>query len=265
MFKIVKSQFALVVADEDVPNFLFLRTFYDFLSENPQIGSIRTSVQPTKGHKGVNSTIFADKVFQAGALGISEFSVIGNYISGQIWNVKLMNEKGIVQKLEQNAGAQSSYPHLYLNILVAAQAQTMITSAVGVLEGPNYGDSSLHEVSGYFGAYSYGKRIDQFIALRDALMEVFSVSTPSKFIAKDFYNAYIRLYAKFLMLICGANARQYVKHGLDIKTIANAFSLFAMAAITRVPEYERYEGQLIQNVENVKDSLMSKYGPIVGY
>ena len=133
MFKIVKSQFALVVADEDVPNFLFLRTFYDFLSENPQIGSIRTSVQPTKGHKGVNSTIFADKVFQAGALGISEFSVIGNYISGQIWNVKLMNEKGIVQKLEQNAGAQSSYPHLYLNILVAAQAQTMITSAVGVL------------------------------------------------------------------------------------------------------------------------------------
>ena len=69
------------------------------------------------------------------------------------------------------------------------------------------------------GAYSYGKRIDQFIALRDALMEVFSVSTPSKFIAKDFYNAYIRLYAKFLMLICGANARQYVKHGLDIKPL----------------------------------------------
>ena len=67
------------------------------------------------------------------------------------------------------------------------------------------------------------------------------------------------------MLICGANARQYVKHGLDIKTIANAFSLFAMAAITRVPEYESYEGQLIQNVENVKDSLLSKYGPMVGY
>ena len=261
----VTSQYALVISDEDIPNFSFLRTFFAFLSDNAQIGSIRTSVQPTKGHKGMCSGIFSDKVFEPGAEGISEFSVIGNYVSGQIWNVRLINEKGILKKFRENLSAHNSYPHVYLNILLAAETPTMTTSAVGVFEGKNYGDASLVEATGYFGAYSYGKRLDQFIALRDALLDAFFISDPSKFQAKDFFNAYVKLCAKFLMLVCGANAKQYAKHGLDITAIAHAFALFAIAAVARVPEYKGYESQLISNVDNVKESMLSKYGTMLGY
>jgi glycosyltransferase involved in cell wall biosynthesis len=203
LFDLVQTQFFLVVSDEDFPSIEALDEMVPFLENNRDIGGIRASLGTLPGVEKGQAVTFKDMYFSKGE-GISLFGLNGNYISGQIYNAPLLNKLNIPQRLKKNIHANQFYPHLYLNVLAAANSRTMLSSSIVCYEGTTDAYRP-EETKDYFGPFSYGNRIDQFVALRNALIEAFKDSqnnTPEgRFNANGFYKTYIGLCSKYCNLV----------------------------------------------------------------
>ena len=92
LFDLVRTQFFLVVNDRDIPSIEALDELSPFLRENKDIGGIHTSLGTVPGVVPSQAHDLKDQVFEK-AKGIVEFGLTGNYISGQIYNGILKNNK----------------------------------------------------------------------------------------------------------------------------------------------------------------------------
>ena len=141
----------MILSDEDLPNVEFLENYEKIFKENGNIGMMRPSVVPFQGNSALNSVTFETKTFTASLDAVSTFSVIGNYISGQIYNVEISKRLKIHDSLIKNLNIQKVYPHIYLNMLYAAQSITVLTSAPSAFEGtPDTTGGAAEYAAGYF-------------------------------------------------------------------------------------------------------------------
>lgn len=259
-FELVETTFLLFVADEDSPNIKFLEKNYNYLTDNTDIGCIRTSTAcNTEGDEKLNAYICSDDKFTPSMDAVTQFVLQGNYLSGSLYNAKLLKSSGIIQALKDNKNSQSVYPHMYINMKTAAKHKTNFSSDVSVFIGkPNTAeyDECVQSTSGYFGTYAYGSRLDQFIAFRDGLLECNKDLNHGIFDPKTFYISYLSLVSKFMHLITLSDYAKYVGHGLGIRNLAKSFTQFALAAIQHYPMYEQIETALIQDIQKVEEQYL---------
>jgi len=256
MFELVQTDFFMVISDEDETNFDFIKNLCPQLPYLKEVGAIRPSI----GHKTAvtrrQSAIFKDKLLAPGAEAISTFGLTGNYISGAIYNRKLLTDLNFVLQLEKNMHEHRTYPHLYMNILAASSTKTMFMSDICCFE--NAPEELASSEINYFGTYSFGSRIDQFIAHRNAILEAI-LNTNKDFDAAGFYNCYMRLCSKYLMLIVYVNSPMYEAHSIEHATLARTFVLFCLASAQKMPLYREYSALIEQHLTIEENRFSLKY------
>ena len=233
----------MVISDEDEINFDFAKELHPQLPNLDEFGAIRPSLGTKNTIRKRQATIFKDKVYDPGPEAISEFGLSGNYISGVVYNKKLLKKLGFDSQLQKNMHEHRAYPHLYVNILAASSTKTIFMSDIACFEN-NPEEVASREVD-YFGAYSFGSRIDQFVALRNAILEAV-IYTSDSFDAVGFYKCYKNLCFKYLRLIGYINTTMYEAHALGHSTLTRSFVLFCIATAQKMPDYDNYSAELEQ-------------------
>ena len=160
---------------------------------------------------------------------------------------------------KKNITANLSYPHLYLNVLAAANTRTMYSSSVACLQGPAQ-IIRPEEFTDYFGLFSYGSRIDQFVALRNALFEAFKDiqqnNPDSGFDVVGFYTTYIHLCAKYCGLVARAQGRMYRAQMIDLDFLSRSFCMFCLAAAEGMPFFDRVKEELATAVTQIMEHYL---------
>lgn len=243
MFELVKTAFFMVVSDEDEINFDFAKDLHPQLSNLDEVGAIRPSLGTKNTARKRQATIFEDKIYDPGPEAISEFGLSGNYISGAVYNNKLLKKLNFNSQLQKNMHEHRTYPHLYINILAASSTKTMFMSDIACFE--NSPEEVASREINYFGAYSFGSRVDQFVALRNAILEAV-VYTSESFDAVGFYKCYKNLCFKYLRLIGYINTTMYEAHALEHSILTRSFVLFCLATAKKMPDFDNYSAELEQ-------------------
>ena len=256
MFELVQTDFFMVVSDEDEINFDFVKNLHPRLLNFGDVGAIRPSLDSKGNNKLRQATIFSDKVYDPGPEAISNFGLTGNYISGCIYNKTLLKKFNFDVQLKKNMHEHRTYPHLYMNILAASSTKTMFMSDVSCFENAPEEVSS-REID-YFGAYSFGSRTDQFVSLRNAMLEAV-LNTSESFNAEGFYDCYKLLCTKYLRLIGYINTNMYEAHALEHSTLTRSFVLFCLASAQKMPNYEDYSAELEKHLVEKETQFNSKY------
>ena len=256
MFELVQTDFFMVVSDEDETNFEFVRELCPQLRNLQEVGAIRPSLGHKDNIKKRQATIFEDKLFAPGPEAISKFGLTGNYISGAIYNRKLLTELGFVLQLEKNMLEHRTYPHLYMNILAAGSTKTLFMSDICCFE--NHPEEVSSREIDYFGAYSFGSRTDQFIALRNAILEAI-INTNEDFDTAGFYQCYMTLCSKYLMLVAYVNSPMYEAHSIEHATLARTFVLFCLASAQKMPAYKEYSALVEQHLTTQESKYIALY------
>ena len=250
LFDLVQTQFFLVVSDEDFPSIEALDQMVPFLENNRDIGGIRASLGTLPGVEKGQAVTFPDTYFSKGE-GISAFGLNGNYITGQIYNAPLLNKFNIPQRLKKNIHANQWYPHLYLNVLAAANSRTMLSSSIVCYEGTSDAYRP-EETEDYFGPFSYGTRVDQFIALRNVIYEGYidikNSGKAQEFDITGFIKAYRQLCSKYQFLILVCQGGMYKNHLINLDFLSSAFSLLCLSSVEKLPNYESVKDTLASNI-----------------
>lgn len=259
--ELVDTNFIFFLADEDLPNFDFLKNQYESLKCDPNLGAIRTSTMSVdeKSVENLGGT-FDDETLDPGLDAVVNFAMQGNYLSGQIFNAELIKSSGILEALKTNKLSQKYYPHMYLNMKLAAKFKTKFSSEISAIIGlpcEDINDGSFNSVNGYFGSFSYGNRIDQFVAFRDALLECVE-DINGEIDVSDLYLAYLSIFHKYMQMILLSNGVQYVKHGINIKLLARTFSQFALSAANAFPLFHQVKDELSNSIMDIEEAFLSK-------
>ena len=197
------------------------------------------------------------KLFEVGE-GIREFGLLRLSSIGIFYNVPLLKKTKILDRFEENLRAHRDYPWVFLNILLAANTQTYISSeAINIVAEDN--TQRHYKMTDYFSERSYGQRCDQLIALRNTLFEAFIDSEKQtgkkRFDISEFYASYIELFQKMIPLIIEENRDTYLDQMMSVNLIARSFSIFCLAAIKGFPEYNQFNNYLHRAIFPVLDKL----------
>ena len=253
LFDLVPTQFFLVVSDEDVPSIKALDEIGPFLSSNRDIGAVQTSLGAISGAGRTQAHNKVYSEFSKGT-GVTSFGLTGNYITGVIYNAPLLREFNVPQRLKKNVRANQWYPHLYLNILAAANTRTVFSPVVSCYQGVA-ATQTPKLTTDYFGVFSYGTRLDQFMALRNVIYEAFldiqGSSEDKEFDMSAFYTSYCGLCAKYAYLIFVTQEKMYRDQFIDIDFLAKSFSIFCIGAVENMPNYEHIKDRLAMDIGRI--------------
>ena len=253
LFDLVPTQFFLVVSDEDVPSIKALDEIGPFLSSNRDIGAVQTSLGAISGAGRTQAHNKVYSEFSKGT-GVTSFGLTGNYITGVIYNAPLLREFNVPQRLKKNVRANQWYPHLYLNILAAANTRTVFSPVVSCYQGVA-ATQTPKLTTDYFGVFSYGTRLDQFMALRNVIYEAFldiqGSSEDKEFDMSAFYTSYFGLCSKYAYLIFMLQGKMYRDQFIDIDFLAKSFSIFCIGAVENMPNYEHIKDRLAMDIGRI--------------
>ena len=154
-FEHVKTEYFMVVGDEDIPAYENLYDIEAQLASVNNIAAARASTASVSNYN-VHNVQYKTEVFNPGLKSIEAFGLWGNYISGGIFNTRLLKENGSVKLLAERGNLQHDYPHVFLYMLAATKAKTMLLENVGCFVGEPEQEGG-YETFGdtYFGPYSF--------------------------------------------------------------------------------------------------------------
>ncbi|AXX96281.1 glycosyltransferase family 2 protein [Arcobacter ellisii] len=258
-FYYAKSQYIMILSDEDFVNFDGLESILIDLNNYKNVGVCRPSIAPHKDLKNPgNSVIYPNNYFLAGGSALNGFSFIGNYISGVIYNLDLIKKSNLLTILGENIVSHKAYPHVYFDLLVSAKFDAITTSKVSVLE--RHAEQTLIEngsskvASAHIGLYGYGERVNQFLSFRDAIqqaVEFTNLKTDGEKISL-FISLFFRLTLKYFFLIFEANINNYTRNNMEPKLLMESFFYLVCSSVIGHP----YIGS---NQEFVSDQLIKIY------
>ena len=258
------TNYLMFISDEDYPNFGFLEKHQNLFNNARIYGAIRPSIGldgESESRKPINAFTYPDEYFKKGVSAIGRFGLTGNYLSGVIYNKVIFDKYGFRERLASNLGIQRFYPHLYLNCLFCAVSRTIFMKDASAFEGipeiVEIDGIKQNDSSSYRGAYTFGARLDQFIALRNAISEALELGNFND--PLDLLNLYLNLVAKFFHLIVLANGRLYHnQHKIHVINIAKSFTEFATSSIRLYPAFQNNEEKIVKRIEELEKSFLDR-------
>ena len=254
-FEMANSPYIMLISDEDFANPAMIREVLGLLHEYPSVGVLRGSIVPVTGVKPRNSHNNVDASFIRGEEALMNYSFTNNYMSGVIYNRKLLQALGLLDRLEKGVDSNAIYPHLYLDLLASAVTDVVTTAQVCCFEGePQILEGN--DPYKYCAPYSFGSRVDQFIVLRDAAWEAVSL-VKKPFDIKFFIAVYLRLCEKYMFLVTRVNSGMYLKNQIHPGLLHQAMFYVCAAAISLHPEIAEFETYVFEEIKK----LHIKYEP----
>ncbi len=247
--KSAQTSVVLMISDEDIPNIEALKPLVQLIYENDDIGLIRGSIEPCEDSRQRNAIYYEDAAFSPGEDALVKYALTNNYFSGTIYNLKLLEKYDMIEKLSNAVPYQRYYPHLYLELMICVKAQCLTTSIVTCFEGKPEIAQDNNPVN-YAPPYSYGSRVDQFIALRDGLMEVIC-SNNDEFDIDLFFKMYAKLFLKYLRLIGLVNAPLYINQSLYPDYLKDSFYKVVLSGIVVYPQIQPYFHVIVNQLEEI--------------
>ncbi len=254
-FEMANSPYIMLISDEDFANPEMIREVLGLLHEYPSVGVLRGAIEPVPGVKPRNSHNRQDASFMRGEEALMNYSFSNNYMSGVIYNRRLLMALGLLDKLEKGVDSNAIYPHLYLDLLACAVTDVVTTAQVCCLEGEAQ-IAEGNEPHKYEAPYSFGSRVDQFIVLRDAAWEAVGL-VKQPFDIKMFIAVYLRLCEKYMFLITRVNSAMYLKNQIHPGILHQAMFYMCAAAISLYPEIAEFETYVFEELKK----LHTKYEP----
>jgi len=248
------------MSDEDYPNPKILRDAIDTLDEFPHVGLIRGSIGTVEGMKPRNGITYSDQFLEAGRSALSMFSLTTNYISGVIYNTRMITSRDILRKFEfglLNEPVLSIYPHMYLDILIAASCAVITSSETVCMEGEEY-NFTMPDLKSMAQnvAYTWGGRMEQFIGFRDAFREVCG------FDELDDLSLLIELYLHLISRyyhLCRLDGFLYTARGLNLDALRRSLANFVQAA-SEIHEFASARDMIRVLISERFQKLMVAYG-----
>ncbi|MBF0462506.1 MAG: glycosyltransferase [Magnetococcales bacterium] len=188
-----RAPWILLCSDEDWPNLATMRALLPVMRAKNNLGVLRGTVAPNPADQDKAGFIRQDGFFAAGDEALLHYGLTNTYMTGTLYHLALVSEKGLLERLRTGLEANHIYPHLYLELLIASQCDIMTTAAVVATKGePQRAGSNAGQTARYHSTYSFGNRIDQVVALRDALVEAVNL-VRQPFDRDLFLTMYLRL------------------------------------------------------------------------
>ncbi len=267
-FEYSNAPYIMVISDEDVANPDMIRKILPGLRAIPNLGIIRGSIMSGEGVGLGNSRSYEDESFFAGEEALRKFSFVNSYFSGIIYNRDLIISYGLIETLKQGLDLNRIYPHMYMDLLVAAKCDVLTTTEVSCFEGEA---QVLHGVDQpfHYSPYSFGNRVNQFFIFRDAIREAVSL-VREPFDHSLFVSVYLRLCEKYFHLLARVNSPMYMQNNIHPGILLQSFLHIAGAAISMYPElqnndieiYERlrtihayHEKEMMEKLEKLENSI----------
>ena len=254
-FDYAKSKYIMIISDEDFVNFDCFESIISDLDRVKNIGACRPAVLPHKDLEiPLNSFTRQDKYFKAGQEALHNFSFSNNYLSGIIYNLDLINSKNILETFDKNILRHVSYPHLYLDMLVAATCDVSTTSKASALE--NKPEATLIGSGNNFshvGLYGFGERVNQFLEFRDAIVnsvDLMNFNSDSKKI-ELFVNLFLKLAQRYFFLIFKAGINNYLTNKMEISCLKESFFMVVCSSCVNHPYIGSYKSQLLDKLTEI--------------
>ncbi len=255
-FELCTSDYFMIVSDEDIPKMSSIQHFIAEFNNNKELCVIRGSVGTLKNAIPAQAAIHKDEYFQAGEEALMNFTLTNNYISGIVYNKKLLIKYKLLKILQKNFVQHQAYPHLYFEMLISAKCDVMRSSRISIYEGEMQKSTVCKDTgvsynpSIYQYPFSFGSRIDQIVALRNGYIEAVTSIKGSDTL---FINLYFRLADKYFFLISMANANMYVTNNLSMTYIRKSTLNFLCASILNYQAIEKHHEEIIKILNNLYD------------
>lgn len=230
-FEFAKADYIQMISDEDFPNTEIISHAIEIFQELATVGAIRGSVAPVADVLPRNSIQHQDIFLSAGREALLRFSLSGNYLSGVIYNKKLLQMKGLIARVKNNILPNVIYPQMYLDILICSCTDVMFVKDIIAYEGPEaVGDDST--VAFKNPAYCFSARAQQFIAFTDNFIEALElIDRPDEGGLR--FELFTLLSEKYFFLLHCDN-HLYVLRGLDPAALHEAFLNIILSSVSKV-------------------------------
>ena len=135
IIKMSKARWALLVSDEDGIDEKVLNDFLNYLDTGVTPGMIKTG---TSMQYRNNPSVYA----KAGEEAIKAFYLMGNYISGTVYNREYVTDDLIdgLKKLYEGDEGYYYYPHLFVEAYILNLADFCFYDKILIIEGEDEGD-----------------------------------------------------------------------------------------------------------------------------
>jgi hypothetical protein len=206
------------------------------LDEFPDVGLVRGSISSISGMQPRNGLIYADNLWSSGREALGEFALTTNYISGIIYNKSLLNQYDIINKFENGLDSFEtikSYAHMYLDMLVASACKVMTTKDIVCIEGEELSYTPSMFSFANTLAFTFGGRLEQIIAFRDAFREVCGKNELNDLALLVFL--YQRLINKYILLL-KFDESLHAYRNLDMRYLKETLFNFCISA-SYIPEF----------------------------
>ena len=231
-----RSPYIQIISDEDFSHPPTVRDALTVFKEYPDLGALRGSIGGFPGESPRNMLNYPNSFLRAGDDALCDFSLATNYLSGMIYNRSLLSNLGLPDRVKSalvDNIACATYPHLYLDILVASACDVATVAEVVCFEGPEMRGSETLKQLAQSGAYSFSARLDQFVGFRDLFREICDGKKLGLLIF-----LYMRLVRKYYhMFHCDISLHQ--TRGLNIIALHESLTAFFWSA-TNIPEFVNY-------------------------
>ena len=245
-----KSPYIQIVGDEDFSNPPVVRDALSVLDEFPEVGVIRGSIGTIAGVQSRNLFNYPDQLLAAGQEALSGFMLTTNYVSGVIYNRKLLANRGVIDRFAiglKNNGMVAIYAHMYLDMLVASVCNVVTSKEIICYEGEEeFGPPSLQDSSNN-PAYSFGGRVEQFIAFRDVLRS--ACKSDKEADPNLILNLYLKLCDKYAFMFVRDRYLHEFRN-MNVKLLLDSFKSVALAALD-IAEFDDYKDLMRAEVQKV--------------
>lgn len=246
-FEFANADYIQMISDEDFPNTDIISHAIEIFEEFAAVGAIRGSVAPVADGLPRNSIQYQDSFLSAGREALLRFSLSGNYLSGIIYNKKLLKTKGLVARLRNNILPNMVYPQMYLDILACSCTDVMFVKDIIAYEGPEaIGDDNVLAFKN--PAYCFSARVQQFFAFTDNFIEAVElIEGPSQ--GGLLFELFSVLSQKYCHLL-HSDAHLYILRGLDPATLHEAFCTITLSSVSKVtpPQFSQEAARHIKNI-----------------
>ena len=160
VIKLAKGDFCLIVSDEDHIDSDGIRYYIGLLKNNSDIGLVRAKTSMTYSNQENNIYL------KQGKEAISDYFLIGSYISGIIYNRKIVTNELIdnlynTYKIKTDNRAYFWYPHLFVDAYVMLNSDIIKCSKLLVIEGEDNCDQLRDESTRILAYGTYEDRLRQ--------------------------------------------------------------------------------------------------------